>query len=125
MTNREWLLKEMQNMNDEEMAHFISSTNSISVDWLKQEYKEKIKLSEAEKVILENLDKWYKWIARDEDDDVYIYTSEPHKTSRGNWDTNVQRAYESLAPFNHLFKFIKWEDEKSYNIAELLESSDC
>lgn len=27
-----------------------------------------------------------------------------------------------LTAFNHLFKFVKWEDEEPYNIQELLEN---
>lgn len=28
--------------------------------------------------------------------------------------------YESFILFDHLFQFVKWEDEEPYNIAELL-----
>lgn len=132
MTNREWLLNKMQNMSDEEISYMLKTpctiftnvedcgdmknrlgTNILTCricaeEWLKSEHKEKITLSDAERVILENIDKEYKWIARDVDGDLIVY-SENHDRER------------YIAPFNHLFQFIKWEDEQPYNIEELLK----
>lgn len=141
MTNREWLLKEMQNMSDEKLAEMIdknwdfycTNTKECMVDctkckrwWLKQEYKGKIELSEAEGVILESIDKKYGWIARDEDDELSIYEEKPHKREYGGWDTeSMSSECESLSAFNHLFQFVKWEDEEPYNIEELIESSEA
>ena len=82
MTNRQWLLEQMQNMSDEELAEstelraficdkikYCDADNSdgckkCKLDWLKAEHKEKTKLSDAERVILENVSEDYKWIAR-------------------------------------------------------------
>lgn len=146
MTNREWLLKKMQNMSDKELAVIISVTTNIcneqkskglcggrfcrecKLEWLKQEHqehKEEIKLSEAERVILENLDEKYKWIARDKDNELYVYEKKPLKTDTDAWsNATAPTLYESLSAFNHLFEFVKWEDEEPYNIEELLESED-
>lgn len=66
-------------------------------------------LTEAERVILENLPKEYKWIARDKAGDLYVYADSPEKSDF------------ILSIFNHLFQFIKWEDEKPWNIEELLK----
>lgn len=79
------------------------------------------KLTEAERTILKNIDKDYKWIARDESGKLFVYEDKPERTSsfRSNdwWGGN----YESVAMFNHLFQFITWNDSEPYNIAELLK----
>lgn len=143
MTNREWLLKEMQNMSDEELEKVIQSSvilcndqrskdkcvgrgcRECKLEWLKQEHKEKIELSEAERVILENIDKKYSWIARDEDGELSIYEEKPHKREHGCWNTeSMSSEYGSLSAFNHLFHFIEWEDKEPYNIEELIEASE-
>ena len=134
MTNREWLLNKMQNMSDEELANAINCNLGICHEelkgeclavrcvkcyelWLKAEHKEKITLSEAERIILENIDKEYKWIARDKDGTIYICKEKPFKDEDiwQNGDGNITEC------FNHLFQFITWEDKQAYNIAELLK----
>lgn len=133
MTNREWLLNKMQNMSDEELAKAIntnwtkmckdrgctySGCDKCKADWLEEEHKEPITLSEAERIILENVDKDYKWIARDYEGELYIYSAEPTKA---NWDWVTTRNVNEFICFNHLFRFITWEDEQAYNIEELLK----
>ena len=78
--------------------------------------KEKPKLTEDEKTILRNLPKHYKWIARDIDGHLYIYASKPKKGLTIWVDTGLP-----MIPFDHLFRFIKWEDDEPYSIEELLE----
>lgn len=133
MTNREWVFEEMKNMSDEELEnnvriHFIWDVNcddctdkhksclACKIDWLN---KEKITLSEAERTILENIDKEYKWIARDRDGDLSICLAKPRKES-DIWNPRGFK-YIDIKCFNHLFQFIKWEDEEAYNIEELLK----
>ena len=65
-------------------------------------WERKPELSEAERVILENISKEYKYIARDEVGNLFIYSS------------------HSFAIFNDLFKMVKWEDEEPTLIADLL-----
>lgn len=123
MTNREWLLNKMQNMSDEELAVILACESRMCEimdkecvggncsdciwPWLKSEHKEPITLSEAERIILENIDKEYKWIARDCESDLYVQ--------------NEKHEVNYLRTFNHLFQFIKWEDKEAYNIEELLK----
>ena len=81
-------------------------------------------LSEDERVILRNLDKRYKWIIRDSDNNLYICINEPFKKENMFW--NCKGGFDNLGLFNHLFDFIKWEykEQKPYNIKELLEGND-
>lgn len=137
MTNREWLLNKMQNMSDEEFAEMLNDTSCIceminkschecgkgdcvkgTINWLKSEHKEPITLSEAERIILENIDKDFKWIARDSDGELYIFNSKPTKT---DWDWVTTKNINKFICFNHLFQFITWNDSEPYNIEDLLK----
>lgn len=83
------------------------------------ERKEKPKLTEDEKAILRNIDKKYKYIARDDSDNLFIHNTKPKKDG---WEWSSDNGvYRSLVMFNHLFQFIKWEDEEPYLISDLLE----
>ena len=129
MTNREWLLNKMQNMSDEELAEIIECrviseiqcgdkvcNESCKVNWLREEYK--IKLSEAERIILENIDKDYKWIVRTKYGHLEVCKDKPEK-EYVIWTRH--HGYFNLGAFNHLFQFITWEDNEPYNIEELLK----
>ena len=137
MTNRQWLLEQMQNISDEELGDFLGcmkcemclSGNSFNCDsncsegighWLKLEHKEIPKLSDAERVILENANKDYKWIARNEDDVLYAYIERPVKRD-GYWLNTTTKYALHLELFSHLFQFIKFENTEPYNIEELLK----
>ena len=80
------------------------------------ERKEKPKPTEDEKVILRNLPKEYKWIARDKCGTICAFIHKPHKNGLG-WSGNF---FDALVLFEHLFQFIQWEDEEPYLIEELL-----
>lgn len=77
-----------------------------------------IKLSDEEKVILKNINKDYKWIARDVDGQLFVYSDKPIKL------TNCWGRYRyesSLYVYSHLFTGVKWEDEEPYLIEDLLQ----
>lgn len=76
------------------------------------------KLSSSERVILENLDKQYKWVARDKNGALYVYSTKPVKYS-AIWENNGLTL--ALEAFPKLFTFVKWEDEQPHSIEELLK----
>lgn len=76
-------------------------------------------LSEAERVILENIDKDYRWIARDKDNSLWLYGDRPIKKS-ACWSNEYSEIGEEFAFYKHLFQFITWQDDEPYNIEELL-----
>ena len=80
------------------------------------ERKETPKLTEDEKVILRNLPKEYKWIARDKNNCIFIYINRPVKS-----DFWLNACDSTRLAFPHLFQFIKWEDEEPYSIEDLLK----
>lgn len=82
----------------------------------------KPQLTEDEKVILRNIDKKYKWIARDFDGQLFVYGQKPYVLGK-IW-TEYTKMYNAL-PVS-CFKFITWEDdEQPYSIAELLGEDDA
>ena len=85
------------------------------------EKKEKPKLTEDEKVILRNIDKDYKYIARDKDGAVCFHYVKPHKESYF-WSSYNANYVSDLFP--NLFKFIQWEDDEPYSIEELLKGEE-
>lgn len=88
-------------------------------EWLNAEYKEPIKLTQTEYHILKGLDGMFKWIARDSADYVLsVHADKPTKHS-DCWGYRLGRSH-GLAVFNHLFQFIKWEDDEPYLIDDLL-----
>ena len=85
--------------------------------WERKE--KKLVVSEDEKAILRNVPKHYEWIARDIDGHLYIYASKPKKGLTIWVDTGLP-----MVSFDHLFRFIKWEDEEPYSIKELLKGEE-
>lgn len=87
-------------------------------EWLEAEYKEPIKLTDDEIVILKNINKMFDWIDRDEDNVLVVCA---RKLFKGELYCNIAIDHEYLAPFSHLFQFIK--KYESYNIDELLKQN--
>ena len=84
-------------------------------------WERKPELSEAERVILENVDKKYKYIAKDEGGNLFIYSSSKIEKFMSEWCYNDDKGVHfSFAFFNNLFKMVKWEDEEPTLIADLL-----
>lgn len=77
-------------------------------------------LTEDEIVILRNLDKKWKWIARDENGCLCVYDKIPQKGKYELW--LATNDYERMNVFKKgIFQFIKWTDSEPYNIEELLK----
>lgn len=66
--------------------------------------------TEDEKVILRNLPKECKWIARDADNELGVFTDKPKKCEI-DWNEGYAEGYIYL--FKHIFQSIKWEDEEA------------
>ncbi len=110
---------------DENLKHIDDDLNELDIMKVYKDYtltellwerKETIKLTEDEKVILRNVPKKYKWIARDSSGMVYMFIEKPEK-GQAIWYGFGQ----PMIPFYHLFQFIKWEDKEPYSIEEVLK----
>ena len=107
-------LKCINDLNEFDIMKVYKDYTCKKLLWERKE-KPKIKLTEDEKAILRNMPQYYKWIARDENGCLYVYTSKPEKVI-----TMWKGSGLPMMPFNHLFQFIKWEDEEPYLIEDLL-----
>ena len=89
---------------------------------LPEPYKlpEKKEFSDDELCILRNIDKKYKWIARDESGSLCIFDDKPKK-SEEMWDNVICSDFIELNCYNHLFNSIKWEDEEPIRIDEYVD----
>lgn len=84
------------------------------------ERKEKIELTQLERLVLEHvLKKGYMFIARDRDNDLRFFGLEPLKFHDKFWNSDDGRI---PTLFNDLFQFVKWEQEEPMSIKELLEN---
>lgn len=79
----------------------------------------KNEFTDDELCILRNIDKKYKWIARDEDGELYLFKEEPCK-SLGVWETKSARTTEFLC-YNYLFQSITSEDKEPIFIDDYVE----
>lgn len=77
-------------------------------------------LTEDERVILRNVDEDFKWIIRNTHQ-LTITERKPRLEKHG-WTVEGGRLAD--LPYRKLFKFIKFEDDKPYNIEELLKGGN-
>ena len=75
-------------------------------------------ITEDEYVILKNIPKHYKWIAR-EYSSLELFSIKPKKI-HGTWGYEGRHGF--LSVFDHLFQFIKWEDKEPHEIAQLISA---
>ena len=81
----------------------------------------KKQFSQDELCILRNIDKEYKWIARDEEDGgICIFVEKPLR-KKHIWDLERSSHYMFFSCYNHLFNSIKWEDEEPIRIDEYVQ----
>lgn len=81
--------------------------------------RKEIKLTDVEKTVLSNIDKCFKWIARDKSGRLRICAGERLVKVENYW---FSKYYDSQSfPYTNLFQFIKWEDDEPYLIKDLLK----
>lgn len=80
-------------------------------------------MTEQEKVILHSIDPKFKYIARDENGDLYVYENEPERQLT-IWNDDACGYVSDMIAFNHLFKSVSWEDEAPTLIADLLQGGE-
>ena len=80
----------------------------------------KKKFSDDELCILRNIDKKYKWIARDESGSLCIFDEKPNKSGE-MWNNVIHSSFIELGCFNNLFNSINWEDEEPIRIDDYVE----
>lgn len=90
-------------------------------EWAESEYVEKPTITSREKNFLDALLSNCKYIARDINNDLYIYYNKPRRNSMNElWITEDSNYfYVSRDMYGNMFNFIKWEDEAPWGIEDL------
>lgn len=92
----------------------------LSLLELLEEYKKPVKLSKFEYEYLKAAkENEYNFIARDKNNNLYLYSNKP-------WKDEIYWYYEDRITlvFVGLFKFVKCEDEKPWNIDNILANCE-
>ena len=79
-----------------------------------------ITITLQELTILEAIDKEWLYIVRNAQGQLYLHKIKPIRSTKASVWQNHDRGYHVFTAFNHLFKFIQWEDEEPYRIDELI-----
>ena len=79
-------------------------------------------LTPNEAIILSFLPMKWKYIARDNNRTLYLYTSKPVKDEYHMIWVNY-KGEELIFPYTNLFKTIKWSDSEPTNIDKLIRGS--
>ena len=77
------------------------------------------KINQEEYEVFKSKSPQWNWIARNEDNRLFVYIGEPIKDNL-EWDVSGFGRHW-LFEMDNLFQFIQWEDEEPYDIAELIE----
>lgn len=63
----------------------------------------------------------YKWIARDENEELYAYKTKPIKLTCSWLNFNIRERFDTVCDDDHLFQYIKWDDEEPTKILDLMQ----
>lgn len=77
------------------------------------------KFTNDEKIIAKNINKEYKWMARDKSGILYAYQDMPIKREIRYWDSDNFICISAM--FRELFEQIKWEDDKPTRISDIYD----
>lgn len=86
------------------------------IEWLYQEYKEPIVLTDDEKALCKLLGRG--WIARDKNGKLYWFENKPTNKINAEWITSITGTIiniDSVFP-QCKFEFIKWGDEEPWEV---------
>ena len=113
-TGTYFLLEEYNDYNHlmEDIYDIMIVYNKSKIVW------ERSFLSIKEKHLLELINKQYKYIAKDNDGEVYIYTDMPQKRD-DTWFVDDEEDYESLTTYFDAFKSMP--TTKAYRIEDLIK----
>ena len=90
-------------------------------EWMNAEYVEPFKITQAEKSILESIDKEYLWIVRDLSEGIGLYTAKPEKEGKGYHLS--MGSYTDMRLFKHLFNWLTVQNSP-LKISDILENCE-
>lgn len=110
---KSWDEFENEFFTDEYYNNAIAYHQKVIDDLKKSRDAQKWKFTEDEKVILGNLSENFKFIARDDDGNIWIYEKKPHKNISNPSSDKVWQDggnFNDFIFYNHLFQCIQWSD---------------
>jgi hypothetical protein len=87
-------------------------------EWTEQEYIEKKVISKRDKTFLECIGEGIKYITRDMDGFLFIYSIKPHKLI-DCWESGGIESNKSLEFFKLNLPMVKWSDKEPWLIEDL------
>ena len=88
-------------------------------EWSESEYVEKPTITSREKNFLDLLLPKWKYIARDSNNELYIYNEKPERRDYDWYSNDGILCRISTRFFGNMFDFIKCEDEEPWSIEDL------
>ena len=67
---------------------------------------------------MRSLNQKWKWLARDKDGQLFLYTHRPIKTSDNYM--SIDGSWECFNTFGHLFQAIQWTDDEPVEIEKVI-----
>ena len=96
-----------------------SCDNNDIERWAESEYVEKLAITSREEKFLGSLLPKYKYIARDNNDALYVYYNKPMRDDKNEVWVSDNTDYIPESIFGSIFHFIKWEDAEPWQIDDL------
>ena len=87
-------------------------------EWAESEYTEKQVISKRDRTFLECIIEEYKFVARDESGNLFVYKTQPRKMET-RWVLNRDGYLYLNRHFNVDFPMVKWEDNEPWLIEDL------
>lgn len=89
-------------------------------EWAYSEYIEKPKISETDRRFLDYLPNYFKYIARNENEKLFVYTYGAKKSvNTGQWLPIDDVSFLINSEFEISFPMVKWSDEEPWLIEDL------
>ena len=93
-------------------------------EWSESEYVEPVKISKRDRAFLEYIKACFKYIARDENGRLFVYSEKPIKKSC--YYDNVGRVTVGIVfAFDIKLPMVKWEDSEPWLIEDLKKLKVC
>ena len=99
--------------------------DEVTYKWAESEYIEPVKISKKDRAFLDYLGAQWKYIARDKDGGLNIYTDKVYKGDAIWEDTFGLEYYEDLSGFNVDFSMVNWSDKEPWLIEDLKGLDVC
>lgn len=93
-------------------------------EWAESEYIEQPVISKSDRAFLDYLREEYKFVVRDEDNKLFVYSSKPYSKPYKDKNSKCWCAYDCInnrliLNYNVDFPMVKWSDSEPWKIDDL------